>query len=73
MSVEKSEVKALVKEAILATDSVQYPDLLMYLANRMLREPLDEVLQTLEKKDMIERFSDDMGTVITKTKKKKKG
>lgn len=73
MAIEKTDIKAKVKEALIATESLQYPDLLMYVAQQVLRGPLDEVLESLEKKGMIDRFSDDMGTVITRVHKKKKG
>lgn len=72
MAIEKSEVKDIVKEAIQATGSVQYPDLLLFVAQRLLREPLDQVLDGLEKKDLIERSDDPMGTVIIKKRKGKK-
>lgn len=73
MAIEKADIKAKVKEALMATDSLQYPDLLMYVAQQVLRGPLDEVLESLENKGMVEKFSDDMGTVITRIHKKKKG
>lgn len=69
--VNEVRVKELVKEALTATDSLQYPDLLMYIAQNMLRGPLDNVLERLQNKDMVDLHSDAMGTVITRIKKKK--
>lgn len=71
MAIDKTDVKPHIIEAIQATGSVQYPDLLMFVAQRLLRGPIDEVLARLEKKDSIIIENDPMGSIITRNKKKK--
>lgn len=71
MAVDKNDVKEHIKEAIQSTGSVQYPDLLMFVAQRLLRGPIDEVLARMEKKELIQIDNDHMGSIITRIKKKK--
>lgn len=71
MAIDTNDVRDHVKEAIQATGSVQYPDLLLFVAQRLLRGPIDEVLARLEKKELIQIDKDHMGAIITRIKKKK--
>lgn len=66
----RDELKPHIKRAVSATGSVQYPDLLLYLGQQVLRDVADEILDRFEKKGLIERKPDDMGTVIYKKEKK---
>lgn len=66
----KAEIKAKAKKAINGAGQVYYPDLMVFLGQSILRETLDSVLRSMEKKGLIIRESDDMGTLIRSTKVK---
>lgn len=63
------EVRTLVKEAVQATGDIMYPDLVLFVSARLLRNPIDNALERLEKKGMIDRHSDAMGAVISRVSK----
>lgn len=69
----KAEIKEHVKTALQATGEVQYPDLLMYVSQQIIHPLLQQVVEGLEKKELVKCADSTLGTIITKTKKKKKG
>jgi hypothetical protein len=71
MAIEKSEVKELAKTALKATGEVQFPDLLMYIAQKLIGPVLHEVIEDLEAKGMVTIADSNMGAIITKTSKPK--
>ena len=70
MAIDKDEVKQHAKNAIKNVGEVQYPDLLMYVAQQMIHPILEEVIDSLEEKGLVLQSASKMGTVITKVSKK---
>ena len=69
-TIDKQLIKQHAKEAISTTGEVQYPDLLMYVAQQIIHPVLEEVVEGLEKKGLVKIADSNMGAIITKIKKK---
>ncbi|MET0980109.1 MAG: hypothetical protein ABWX90_02535 [Candidatus Saccharimonadales bacterium] len=68
--IDKKLIKQHAKEAISTTGEVQYPDLLMYIAQKLIHPALEEIVESLEEKGLVTVADSHMGTIITKVKKK---
>lgn len=66
----KQLIKQHAKDAIGTTGEVQYPDLLMYVAQQIVHPILEDIVESLEEKGLVKVADSNMGSIITKVKKK---